>query len=97
MFSKKLKKNESLTLNGELSELVHFLRTPLSSIKTGAEIIKELLPNLVEVYEKSLTLNLVENRISEVKLKRLDCVLNNILSEAERVSQYVNGIEKNKT
>lgn len=98
MFLKTLKKKpKTLALDRELNELIHFLRTPLSSIKTGAQIIKELLPGLIEVYEESLTLNLVENKVSEVKLKKLDCVLNNILNETERVSQYVNSIEKNKT
>jgi len=97
MFSKKFKKKaDSLALNREISELVHFLRTPLSSIKTGTQIIKELLPDLVEVYEKSTSLNLIENKISEIKLKKLDCVLNNILNEAERISQYVDKIDQSK-
>ncbi len=98
MFLKKTKKkNDTQPMNCEVGELIHFLRTPLSSIKAGAQILKELLPELIEAYEKSATLNVIENKISGVKLGKLDSVLNNILSEAERVSQHVNAIEKNKT
>ena len=98
MFLKKIrKKSDTQSLNCEVGELIHFIRTPLSSIKAGAQILKELMPELIDAYEKSARLNVVETKISGVKLKKLDSVLNNILGEAERVSQHVNAIEKNKT
>lgn len=90
------KKSQSLVLKDKLNDLIHFIRTPLASIKSGVYIIKELLPTLIEVYEKSLEFNLIENKISEVKLRKLNCVLNNILDESERISHYVNDIEHDK-
>lgn len=98
MFLKKFKKNtETLISDRKLNELIHFLRTPVSSIKAGSQILKGLLPELIEVYEKSLALQVVERKIDEVKLKKLTCVLSNILSEAERISEYVNDVEQRKT
>ncbi len=75
----------------EMNDLIHFLRTPLSTIKIGAQIIKEVLPILVDGYQKNSE-QVADKKISELKLAKLDTVVNNILNEAERVSQYINTI-----
>lgn len=77
-----------------MREMIHFLRTPLSSITIGAQIIHDVLPALIEGYNKSVQQSLVDSTVSDVKLTKLETVVNNIISEAARVSEHVNGIEK---
>ena len=78
----------------DMRELIHFLRTPLSSITIGAQIIHDVLPALIEGYKHSVQHNRVDSTVSDLKLAKLDTVVNNIISEVARVSEHVNGIEK---
>ncbi|HRD70469.1 MAG TPA: hypothetical protein PK657_10010 [Legionella sp.] len=83
-----------LKFRNELIELIHFIRTPLASIKIGSEILKDILPILLNVYKNSS--QQVSNNdvvIGGDKLSKLYSVIDNILVEANRISEYMKKIE----
>lgn len=78
-----------LKYRNELIELIHFIRTPLASIKIGGEILKDILPVLLNVYQ-NFSNDVV---ISSAKLNQLSAVIDNIVIEANRISEYTKKIE----
>lgn len=86
-----------LKFRNELIELIHFIRTPLASIKIGSEILKDILPILLNVYKNSS--QQVSNNdvvIGGDKLSKLYSVIDNILVEANRISEYMKKIENHR-
>ncbi|KTD33565.1 hypothetical protein Lnau_2316 [Legionella nautarum] len=70
----------------ELIELIHFIRTPLASIKLGSGILKEFFPIFARAYQSS---NHQDLTISNDKMDKLYSILDNILVEANRISDYI--------
>lgn len=88
--------NLDLKFRNELMELIHFIRTPLASIKIGSEILKDILPILLNAYSNSSwKASNNEAVISGDKLTKLYSVVENILVEANRISEYMKKIENN--
>jgi signal transduction histidine kinase len=82
-------------LTHEIAELVHFIRTPLASIKIGGDILKEVLPLLINAYKENIQLNQKNHDVvSSVKLDKLDSIINNILIEANRISEHTLKLER---
>ncbi len=79
----------------ELTELIHFIRTPIAAIKMGSEILKEYFPILVESYKNSGEQRSNEKMIGDEKMDKLSAIINNILIEAHRISDYTKKIEDN--
>lgn len=85
-----------LKFKNELKELIHFIRTPLASIKISGEILKEVLPLLLNVYiNSSQQTSNNDVVISGDKLNKLYSVIEVILTEANRISEYTRTIENN--
>ncbi|VEG92527.1 hypothetical protein [Legionella spiritensis] len=83
-----------LKCRNELIEFIHFIRTPLASIKIGGEILKDILPVLLSAYNNS-SLQISNNDvvISDDKLNKLHSIIDNIVIEANRISEYTQKIE----
>ncbi len=80
----------------ELAEIIHFIRTPIAAIKMGGEILKEYLPIIGESYKNSGNQTSSENVIDDQKIDKLYAIINNILIEAHRISDYIKKVEDNK-
>ncbi|MCA0402718.1 MAG: hypothetical protein LCH30_02875 [Proteobacteria bacterium] len=78
--------NEDLV--NEILEFIHFIRTPLASIKIGSHILNEALPLLINTYRRSFQFNETIQ-----KADKLSSIVNNILIEANRISEYTKKIE----
>lgn len=77
----------------DLIEFIHFIKTPLASIKIGSDILKDVSPALIDAYKKQ-KMNLdVELSITDKKLDKLIFVIESILLEANRISKYIEKIE----
>ena len=91
-----LKNSESLDkpYKNEIIELIHFIRTPLASIKIGSEILNDVFPILVKSYKANLKHNERGSAaISEDKLNKLTSIFEGLIVEANRISEYMHKME----
>lgn len=85
-------KNQDLT--NEIVELLHFIKTPLASIKIGGYILKEALPLLINSYKNDIQINTQNAPIIDMhKIDKLSSIINNIITEANRISEHTKTIE----
>ena len=77
----------------ELIELMHFIKTPLASIKIGSDILKDVSPTLIAAYEKQKMSSDTEELVNDKKIDKLLYVIQSILTEADRISKYIEQIE----
>ena len=77
----------------ELIELMHFIKTPLASIKIGSDILKDVSPALIEAYKKQTPSADGQACINDKKMEKLVQVIDSILTEANRISKYIEKIE----
>ena len=80
----------------QIEELIHFLRTPLASIKIGAEILKDMLPTIFAGFNLAVQGKLVADQTTIIDLDKLSTVLENILHESNKISKYLNSSLNNK-
>jgi len=81
-------------LASEIIEFIHFIRTPLASIKIGSHILKETLPLLINPYKKGLLVSEKDGIVTDLnKIDKLASIINNILIEANRISEHTQKIE----
>ncbi len=92
------KNHPNQNLINDLVELLHFIKTPLVTIKIGGEILKEVLPVLINSYKKDIQINKKhDTSISMHKIDKLDSIINNIIVEANRISEHTKKIEQQIT
>lgn len=76
----------------ELIELIHFIKTPLASIKIGGVILKDVLPILIDTYKNKKIID-GQPIINNHTLNNLMLVIENISSEANRISTHIENIQ----
>lgn len=84
-------------LENEIIDFLHFIRTPLASIKIGGEILKDVFPMLLDTYYLYHQNIGTESKItSDNRLKNLPIIIDGIIKETKRISEYVQTLEVNK-
>ncbi|MFA5959983.1 MAG: hypothetical protein WC785_05655 [Tatlockia sp.] len=84
----------SQDLTNEILEFIHFIRTPLASIKIGGHILNEALPLLINSYKSDLQSNEKNGIVTGInKIDKLTSIVNNMLIEANRISEHAKKIE----
>lgn len=96
MFSCDIENNKSLDeqYKNKIMALIHFIRTPLASIKMVSEILRDVFPILVKNYKANIQFADKDTiTISEVNLDKLTSIVETLLLEANRISEYMEKIE----
>jgi len=75
----------------ELIELIHFIRTPLASIKIGIEILQDVFPELLATYHAQNDQS--KPVISSQKIDKLSRIMDGILNESSRINEYIQNID----
>lgn len=83
----------------EFLEFTHFIKTPLVSIKIAGQILNEAIPLLIDTYKDTYKQNVVNNSkneqlLNEHKLDKLVSIVNNLITEANRISEHTKRIEQ---
>lgn len=87
----------------ELLEFTHFIKTPLVSIKIAGQILNESMPPLIDTYkninkdtykQNVATSSKHEQLPNEHKLDKLASIVNNLITEANRISEHTKRIEQ---
>lgn len=78
----------------EILEFTHFIKTPLASIKIGGSILSEAIHPLVEAYKEYAQLNPQNGHLNnERTFDKLVSIINNLITEANRISEHTKHIE----
>ena len=85
-------RRKKINYKNELIELIHFIKTPLTSIKIGDGILKDIIPLLIDIYKKQ-KINKEALSVNDKKINKLIFIIDNIYAEANRISKYIENIE----
>ncbi|MFA5960073.1 MAG: hypothetical protein WC785_06110 [Tatlockia sp.] len=84
-------------LEPEMIDFLHFIRTPLASIKIGGEILKDVFPLLLDIYYLYHQNIVTTSKItSDKRMNNLPVIIDGIIKETKRISEYVQTLEVNK-
>ncbi len=72
------------------SMLLHNINTKLSTIKTIASVLEDLLPGLVDGYQKAVAANLINEIVSAEILPLLTLNTSNLLKTANQIQELLN-------
>lgn len=86
-------------LIAEFLEFTHFIKTPLVSIKIAGQILNEAIPMLIDTYKDTYQQNEAfdnknEQLLNGHKLDKLVSIVNNLITEANRISEHTKRIEQ---
>lgn len=77
-----------------LAEIVHDIRSPVASIKSGVYCVKEILPELIQTYREAQKYNLNIPISNEKILNSIEKIVNNIDNASTAVNDYLDELIK---
>lgn len=83
------------TFKNELIELIHFLRTPLASIKIAIGILNDVFPELLRSYSSNNEHDDMVHikTLGDDKIKKLSFIMSGIVKESDRINDYIQAIK----